>query len=620
MIDGCHNVKSNEHAMKINRKTLPLLFLLSGLLTAQAQKQSHDVASSPYWRLLLHYKNTVLIGDRSEAAGPDFFFSPQGRVDPLAELNATLKAFAEPSTKEVGFFKQHPQCAFPERYRFLKQTLNLKISEIPCPEFQKWKKRLRPRAVSLIYASPYLGDAASMFGHSFLRLDSATSPLLDSGISFDALMGPTFDAGYVVKGVIGSYPGVFSRQPYYLKTHAYGHIESRDLWEYELALSNEQIDHLLNHLWELQNTYFKYYFFNGNCSYHLLSLLEVANPDWHLRAQFHRFAIPLETVRAVTEIPGAVRSLTERPSLIRTLSARVAAMSESDRRDFFSVQKKTERFTGHESAAVLDALLDWQQYQTKNAEQAQVDPRWIAARAKVAQTSSAASVPVVPNQGPRPDHGVRSTKVSLALMNENGAASYGLVLRPALHDGLDPDQGYIPFSSLLIAQLGVSYREDVRRARLDQFIFGKVVNLSPFTPFTRKMSWQLSAALVRPPDLRRVETVAGQIRGGVGLSFDAVKERVRFYGFVNAQEEFFRYGPSAELGTFAKINSRLRWNFAVERFWYFSQYRESANHFTQLSSAMSVALEPFEVRVGADILYLSVETVTNAKVSAGWFF
>ena len=81
-----------------------------------------------------------------------------------------------------------------------------------------------------------------------------------------------------------------------MKVQAYRDIENRDMWEYRLNLTPAQIDRLLMHAWELGNAYFDYFFFKENCSYHILSLLEYADPTLHLRDHFHFWTIPADTV------------------------------------------------------------------------------------------------------------------------------------------------------------------------------------------------------------------------------------------------------------------------------------------------------------------------------------
>jgi hypothetical protein len=59
-----------------------------------------------------------VIGMISEADGTEFFNSPQGKTDSEAELAATLGSFFVPLS-EVAEGKEHPQCNFPARFKWL---------------------------------------------------------------------------------------------------------------------------------------------------------------------------------------------------------------------------------------------------------------------------------------------------------------------------------------------------------------------------------------------------------------------------------------------------------------------------------------------------------------------
>jgi len=62
------------------------------------------LAAEREWHLLLHYRENVLGGMKSEQDDEGFFLSPQGKVDPQAELDATLVQFF--SDAPVGRSKQ----------------------------------------------------------------------------------------------------------------------------------------------------------------------------------------------------------------------------------------------------------------------------------------------------------------------------------------------------------------------------------------------------------------------------------------------------------------------------------------------------------------------------------
>ena len=103
-----------------------LLFILSGLALGLEETPLERLAQSRAWHRLLHYQKTFPFGKlKSDVDGEGFFFSPEGKTEPLSELKATVEAFTR--NIQVGRLKLHPQCAFPARFWFLKKELDLKI-------------------------------------------------------------------------------------------------------------------------------------------------------------------------------------------------------------------------------------------------------------------------------------------------------------------------------------------------------------------------------------------------------------------------------------------------------------------------------------------------------------
>jgi hypothetical protein len=58
-----------------------------------------------------------------------------------------------------------------------------------------------------------------------------------------------------------------------------------------LDLTPVEIDRLLRHAWELQGIYARYFFFDENCSFNLLYLLDVARPSLRLTAHMPGFEL-----------------------------------------------------------------------------------------------------------------------------------------------------------------------------------------------------------------------------------------------------------------------------------------------------------------------------------------
>ena len=95
-----------------------------------------ELSGQRQWHLLLHYRKGLLGGYKSQADGREFFFAEDGKRNPEAELEATLKAFFQPEPADST--RQHPQCQFPARYDWLRTQLQFdptQLREHPCGRF-----------------------------------------------------------------------------------------------------------------------------------------------------------------------------------------------------------------------------------------------------------------------------------------------------------------------------------------------------------------------------------------------------------------------------------------------------------------------------------------------------
>jgi hypothetical protein len=135
-------------------------------------------------------------------------------------------------------------------------------------------------SISLLYATGYLGNPASYYGHTLLKFNSShklQSKLLDVSVNYGAIV-PSGEnpLSYIFKGMLGGYDGGFSHIEFYFHNHNYGELELRDIWEYELGFSNADVQLMVAHLWELMGKKNTYYFFRKNCAYRIAEILELA--------------------------------------------------------------------------------------------------------------------------------------------------------------------------------------------------------------------------------------------------------------------------------------------------------------------------------------------------------
>lgn len=457
------------------------------------------------WQALLHIGSD----GHSRIDSDGFFLSAQGAHDADAEWRATGQAFLENPTL---------RCRFPARWQVMRQhdaTLARLPSE-PCEKYQAWRERLNIQGLTLVFASAYLGNPSSTFGHTFLRLDSGGSPLLDWAINFAAQTQDEPGLSYAFKGLSGGYRGRFGLGPYYDKVAEYAYLEQRALWEYRLDLSDAEIDLLLAHLWELREVEFDYYFFDENCSFQLLALLQVSRPELPLTQGFKLFAAPLDTIRRLQRY-GLIQQVDYRPSLRASLRQRIDRLSDDEQR---AVQRGLSDAVNAmpQQSRPLEVLADLARYRSATGmlgrapSRAQrnyfleLERQALAARSGLLETP--AWQPLV---APEPaDQSHHSQRVSAGLRMADSHSELMLGWRPVLHDLLDGARGLSPDSEIGVLDTRVGLRAG--HLRLHELSVIKVRSLPRRDAWFRPWSWQVDAGYRRP-----FGDVSGLWHGGGGL-------------------------------------------------------------------------------------------------------
>ncbi|WP_170246270.1 DUF4105 domain-containing protein [Colwellia hornerae] len=240
-----------------------------------------ELSTNKQWLKLLHYKPDH--SSESYITSPEFFLSSAVVSSSLEELKATIAAFSLPINKNEST-DSHARCRFPARLKLIQQQLNLNVyGELPtidCAQYKIWRQQIKDDSVSLVFASGYMSNPASMYGHILLKFSDVdgnkSNELLDTSLNYGAIVpnkeNPLL---YVLKGILGGYNASFSDQQFFKHKHNYGNVELRDMWEYKLSLTPEDVALIVDHLWEILPTKFDYYFVDENCAYHFAKLIEL---------------------------------------------------------------------------------------------------------------------------------------------------------------------------------------------------------------------------------------------------------------------------------------------------------------------------------------------------------
>lgn len=479
-------------------------------LIQQARQQ--QLASQDFWLALLHYErggNDSRI--RSEIHSPGFFLSPQGQHNPSAELEATLQAFFRPLGEDHN---EHAQCRFPARLQWLKQQLNWTTATAPkpvCSRYQAWSLQDNIESISLVFATGYLDNPASFFGHILLKFNPSriVQPydLLDQSINFGAIV-PDHEHPlvYITKGLFGGYEAGFTHEQFYFHNHNYADNELRDLWEYQLSLSPDEARIIAYHAWELLGQKFTYYFLQKNCAYQIAELLGLVVKDpllskrkfWaapvdvfnHLATIEHQGQPLLSELR---RIPSRQNRFIEKYQVLSSVEQQIIDALVLNNLNF-SIPDYARR-SDVEKSRLLDCLLDYYEFRSIAS---QHDSVYKPFRHKVLLEMSTLPAFAPPQDTPHdiaspPHQGPLSTSLRLSLLNNDELGSgFQLNFRPTYYDFLGLEAGRLPHSQLAMFDTALVFFDDHIRLRYLDLVNIETLNLSQTQlPGDGGMAWKV---------------------------------------------------------------------------------------------------------------------------------
>ncbi|WP_353254527.1 DUF4105 domain-containing protein [Salinisphaera sp. PC39] len=505
------------------------------LTTLQTEKLHEESA----WLRLVHYETNqdTSSGYRSEVVSDSFFLADKGRVDPRAELVATLQAMLAPVTGDDP--NQHAQCRFPARWLWLRRNLSMKKTSIPtihCTTFEEWNGAEGTRSISVVFVTGYLSNPASYYGHLLLKFNapqtSHSADLLDVSVNYGAIVPDQVDpVSYILNGVFGGYDGGFSHIEYFQHNHNYGEHEQRDLWEYELRLKQAEVDLITAHAWELIGKKFPYYFFRENCAYRMAEILEVIE-GLALTPKQRPWTIPQSVIRNLARSrrhgKPLVAAVHYRPSRQSRFYASFKALDPEAKQIVSRIvhdpgyldEAEFQALPVAERTDVLATLIDYYRYRledemlpehpVRKGYRKVLDARFALPPQKDART---------PAQRPTAPHEGRAPSYLQASIIHDSTLGRGLTLRirPAYYDPLDATAGHVPHSALSMLDAEVAWYGDALRIHNIDLIHIESVNSSSTgLPGDRGKAWRLTAGLERQQAGCLEDCLVFRLQGGLG--------------------------------------------------------------------------------------------------------
>lgn len=494
--------------------TVSSLALATNDLSSRASTEKW--ADNVQWLRLLQYDKNTFGGYTSPAENPAFFLHAEGKTNPALELQATISALLDPEKKiksKDGQFNESAACVFPARKLWVERISGQKLPSPSCERYERFLEILQPQSLTYVFSSYYLNNPASAFGHTFLRINKSASArdgeryeLSDYGVGYAAVKVSDNPFIYSFLGVSGLMPGTFDINPYYYKVREYNDFESRDLWEYDLNFTPEEVQLIVANIWELISAEFNYHYFKENCSYRILALLEAARPSLQLTKDLKSQVMPADTVGTLYEQKDLVKKIHYRPSIRATFETRYKNLGTTE-------QERIRQFARTESLPQLVEGLETQQKRdTLDAAMDYLDFRYpkeilrkqgaylfkkdiLLARAELGGASEPLKVSAPWNEAPHDAQGSR--RLGLGYREWNSDRFYLLDAKLSLHDLLDPKKGYPPTAEITMGAFSFSFNPESDEVALDKATVYEVISLAPVDAFNQGFSWRLKVSVER---------------------------------------------------------------------------------------------------------------------------
>ncbi len=523
------------------------------------------------WLYLLHYYPAEM-GSQSDITDGRFFRSEVGNKDPKAELYETLEAIFDPVFEKGD---RHGQCLFRSRFFWLDRQLNFDRKHLPkvnCRQYYHWRNLVSAQSISLVFASSFMDNPGSVYGHTFLKINREKGGtrlnLLDHVIQYQALPEDQIGILYAIKGVFGGYKGLYPLDPYYIPIQNNIEYEDRSIWEYELNLTDFQMEILLTHSWELAHFYTDYYFFKENCAYRILELIEIAAPQYRFKDRFSFWAMPSQAVVYALNEKGLIGRINYFPSRTRQLMQKIENLSREEKRLLPSLVKNSDLL--HSAAfqqlpverqiRILDTSLDFLRSRVnKNRD----DPENANHRKKIllARSGLGKSKPykssLPEEQSIHLGHAPARFQASVGSRGDHGFLELGI--RPSYHDLLADDTGHLENSHFTTFDINFRIYED--DWALHELEIVQLFDLAANSIISDDWSWRVKAGIFPSTAASCIQCRKSQVQTAFGKSRSLFSKASAVYLMAHGSlevdgeyDEEYMLGAGLDMGLLLQIS------------------------------------------------------------------
>lgn len=472
---------------------------------------SPSLYSDPLWKSILHVKGEQVINAKAMGLLSSNDFSLQ------KELQLTVKKLLEDATA---------RCQYPARLSFLKQKIGYPFSDFSmsaCSEYNNFLQKVPNESTFLVYASENVKSASSMLGHIMLRMDGVNNNgiAVSHGITFFTELAGLNVPKILYESLFVGKKGYFQVAPYSEFVKNYLHKEQRNIWEYELFLSDEQKQLIRDITWELGSRDLSYFFHTYNCA--TVTQLLVASVVPNAIPDLDAWLTPLDVVRFVKD-----KELVRKTQLIPSNEWQLRALKHSLPEDVVTDSKRRTVRGNIEPNDILDdetKVLNLEFYKEYNQylffnEEIDED-RYASNKGLIQQQRTKFdNFDIDVGEYKMPTEASPESQFSFGLSRIQDKNWMKLNWFPVANMPMDNKKHVFGETTLTLSDVSILYSPESNNLKLDSFLLYKMYSRVPTNSMIETYSTGIQFGIERHLDNNFIRKSAVFVNGQLGYTFE----------------------------------------------------------------------------------------------------
>lgn len=507
---------------------LPLLFFLAipavsrsaepaRTVSAQstAQHSVAELSSAPQWRALLHADFTQF-----HIQDPRFLLSaPNASLE--QEMSATLAAFRRHAIPG----EEHAICRFPARYEWLRRNLLVNANDTPrveCAEFRRYLAKASAERIKLVFSSENVNSASSMMGHVLLKMEGANDEGLpvEHAVSYFTVLDSANLPKLLYRIFVSGMPGLFALNPYQQQKARYLVGEERNIWEYELRLTEAQKSLVQAHLWELRGIDSKYFFTTYNCATAILYILALAEAEILDRKQL--WVSPMDVVRTAHAF-GLVENTELIPSRRWKIKMLANQLGQHASTVYAAVNNRlplefSEPVDDPQNVLGLVLYRSYHAYLNDNGAIAALDSTTLRENIAAMDQALPQNYQLDVSEYKSPSKAPLDSQWSISTGIVDSTAFYQFRLLAASHRLTDDNRQYFSESSLELGNVSLRYTPTDKVLELREATLYSMLSINPWDKFTGGFSSKLKIGFEQHYDAALKDHLTFDLDAGLGAA------------------------------------------------------------------------------------------------------